>query len=132
MSGVALTSSNADDTVTVWPGAARPLDAQLPAPITVAREFWTEETVTLYAEVYENGRRAARTIDFKVDLRSAAGRAVSTFTAQRSSNDANGTASFTAPIRLDGVEPGAYVLHVEARTSAGSKTITKDIPIRVR
>ena len=134
MSGVALTSSTAEETVTVWPSAARPLDTRLPSPITVAREFWPEEVVTLYAEVYENGRRPAHTIDFKVDLRSAAGRVMSTFTAQQpSSSGSEGSYSFTAPIRLEDVEPGSYVLHVAATSTAGSKaTVTREIPIRVR
>jgi VWFA-related protein len=135
LSGIALTSSTAKDTVTIWPGSARPLDGRLPAPITVAREFGSDETVTLYAEVYENGKRAAHTIDFKVDLSSAAGRVMSTFTAQRPSNQPNGTAggySFTAPIKLENVEPGDYLLRVEARSSAAKLTVTKDIPIRVR
>jgi VWFA-related protein len=134
MSGVALTSSTAAQTVTVWPGAARPLDTRLPSPISVAREFWPEETVTLYAEVYENGRRPPHTIDFKVDLRSAAGRVVSTFTAQKPSASGNaGSYSFTAPIRLEDVDPGSYVLHVAATSTAGAQeTVTKDIPIRVR
>ena len=134
MSGVALTSSTAEDTVTVWPGTARPLDTRLPSPITVAREFWPEETVTLYAEVYENGRRPPHTIDFKVDLRSAAGRVISTFTAQQRSASGNaGSYSFTAPITLEGADPGSYVLQVAATSTAGSKaTVTKEIPIRVR
>lgn len=134
MSGVALTSSTAAETVTVWPGAARPLDTRLPSPISVAREFWPEETVTLYAEVYENGRRPPHTIDFKVDLRSVAGRVVSAFTAQKPSASGNaGSYSFTAPISLEGVNPGAYVIHVAATSTAGSKqTVSKEIPIRVR
>ncbi|MGH9236854.1 MAG: VWA domain-containing protein [Vicinamibacterales bacterium] len=134
MSGVALTSSTADETVTVWPGAARPLDTRLPSPISVAREFWPEEIVTLYTEVYENGRRPAHTIDFKVDLRSASGRVMSTFTArQPSSSGSEGRYSFTAPIRLEDVEPGSYVLHVAATSTAGAKeTVTREIPIRVR
>lgn len=134
MSGVALTSSTAAETLTVWPGAARPLDTRLPAPISVAREFWPEEIVTLYAEVYENGRRPPHTIDFKVELRSAAGRVVSTFTEQRPSASGNaGSYNFTAPIRLEGIDPGSYVLQVAATSTAGSKqTVTKDIPIRVR
>jgi VWFA-related protein len=134
MSGVALTSSTAEETVTVWPSAARPLDTRLPSPITVAREFWPEEIVTLYAEVYENGRRPAHTIDFRVDLSSATGRVMSTFTAQQPSTSGNaGTYNFSAPIRLDGVDPGSYVLRVAATSTAGSKTtVTREIPIRVR
>ena len=134
MSGVALTSSTAADTVTVWPGAARPLETRLPSPISVAREFWPEETVTLYAEVYENGRRPPHTIDFTVEVRSAAGRVVSTFTAQKPSASGNaGNYNFTAPIRLEGLDPGSYVLRVAATSTAGSTaTVTKEIPIRVR
>jgi len=135
LSGIALTSSSAKDTVTIWPGSARPLDGRLPAPFTAAREFGPDETVTLYAEVYENGKRAAHTIDFKVDLSSAAGRVMSTFTAQRPSSQPTGSTggySFTAPIKLANVEPGDYLLHVEARSTAAKLTVTKDIPIRVR
>jgi VWFA-related protein len=134
MSGVALTSSTAAETVTVWPGTARPLETRLPSPISVAREFWPEETITLYAEVYENGRRPPHTIDFKVDLRSAAGRVVSTFTARKPSASGNaGSYDFTAPIRLEGLDPGSYVLQVAATSTAGSKeTVSKEIPIRVR
>jgi hypothetical protein len=56
---------------------------------------------------------------------------MSTFTAQRPSADAaGGVYAFAAPIKLEGVEPGPYVLHVQA-TNAKS-TLSKDIPITVR
>lgn len=135
MSGVALTSSSAKDTVTVWPGTARPLESKLPSPITAARTFWPEETVTLYAEVYESGKRSARAMDFKVDLRSAEGRVMSTFSAKRASPDSNSAGStyaFVAPVKLEGAAPGAYVLHVEATSTGANATVAKDIPIRIR
>ena len=132
MSGVALTSSTAKDTVTVWPGTARPLDTKLPSPITAARTFYPEETVTLYTEVYANGKRT-QPVDFKVDLRSDSGRVVSSSPANPGSKDSIGagtTYSFVTPIKLDGVNSGAYVLHVEATNH--KSTVTRDIPIRVR
>jgi VWFA-related protein len=134
MSGVALTSSTAKDGVTIWPASARPLDTKLPGPITASRTFRPGETVTLYTEVYETGRRSAHSVDFKVDLQSGSGRVLSTFTAKRSSTDASGGVyGFAAPIKLDGVEPGAYVLRVAATSSAASRNpVTKDIPITVR
>ena len=58
MSGVALTSSTAEKPLPCG-RARRGHWTRLPSPITVAREFWPEEIVTLYAEVYENGRRPA-------------------------------------------------------------------------
>ncbi|HZJ34328.1 MAG TPA: VWA domain-containing protein [Vicinamibacterales bacterium] len=134
MSGVALTSSTAKETVTVWP-AARPLDTKLPSPITAARTFLPEETVTLYTEVYENGKRAAQPVDFNVDLRSDAGRVLSSYPAKNGAKESNAsgtTYGFVTPINLEGVNPGAYVLHVEARNSATKSTVTRDIPIRVR
>ncbi len=129
MSGVAVTSSTAQETVTIWPGTARPLDSRLPSPMTAARTFWPEETVTLYTEVYEAGKKPTHPVDLKVDLRSDAGRVLSTFSAPHPAAE-GGVFSFTAPIKLAGVAPGAYVIHLEA--TAAKATIARDIPIRVR
>jgi VWFA-related protein len=132
LSGITLTSTTARNTVTVWPGA-RPLDGILPSPITAAREFNSDETVTLYAEVYENGKRPPHTVDFKVELRSAEGRVVSRFGEQRSVNaNATGVLGFVAPVRLLNTDPGLYSLRVEAVSSATKTPIVKEIPIRVR
>ncbi len=132
LSGVTLTSTTARNTVTVWP-SARPLDGILPSPISAAREFNGDETVTLYAEVYENGKRAAHTVDFKVELRSAEGKVVSRFAEQRSVNaNGTGTLGFVAPVRLLNTEPGPYSLRVEAVSSATKTPVVKEIPIRVR
>jgi VWFA-related protein len=132
MSGVSLTSSTASDTFTIAP-AAKPLSGVFSTPLTAAREFWPDETVTVYAELYENGKRAAHTIDFKVDLRDDSGRVVGTFSSQKASAAGPSTYAFLAPIPLNDVAPGAYVLHVAATADIGSKaTVTKDIRIRVR
>ena len=74
-----------------------------------------------------------RTIDFRVDLSSATGRVMSTFTAQQPSTSGNaGTYSFIAD-QARGVDPGSYVLRVAATSTAGAKTtVTREIPIRVR
>ena len=132
LSGITLTSSTARNTVTVWP-SAKPLDGILPGPFTAAREFNADETVTLYAEVYENGKRSPHTVDFKAELRSAEGRVVSRFHQQRSVN-ANGTGilGFVAPIRLLNTDPGTYAIRVEAVSSATKTPVVKEIPIRVR
>jgi hypothetical protein len=132
LSGITLTSSTARNTVTIWP-SAKPLDGILPGPFTAAREFNADETVTLYAEVYENGKRSPHTVDFNVELRSAEGRVVSRFNQQRSVN-ANGAGilGFVAPIRLVNTDPGTYAIRVEAVSSATKTPVVKEIPIRVR
>jgi len=45
--------------------------------------------------------------------------------------DSSGSYGFAAPIALRGLEPGAYVLHVEA-SAASRDSVAKDIPIHVR
>jgi hypothetical protein len=59
--------------VTIWPAAARPLDTKLPGPLIASRTFRPGETVTLYTEVYEAGKRPPHSVDFKVDLQSGSG-----------------------------------------------------------
>jgi len=88
-----------------------------------------------YLSLLENGKRAAQPVDFNVDLRSDAGRVLSSYPAKNGSKESNAsgtTYGFVTPINLEGVNPGAYVLHVEARNTATKSTVTRDIPIRVR
>ena len=87
MSGVALTSSTAEETVTVWPSAARPLNARLPSPITVTRILAGGDCHPLRRGVRE-WPASGLPIDFRVDLGSATGRVMSTFTAQQPSTAA--------------------------------------------
>lgn len=132
LSGITMTSSTAKNTVTIWP-SARPLEGVLPGPFTAAREFNGDETVTLYAEVYENGKRPAHTVDFKAELRTAEGRVVSQFTQQRSVGaNGNGVIGFVAPVRLLNTNAGDYSIRVEAVSSAAKTSVVKEIPIRVR
>jgi hypothetical protein len=129
LSGVALTSSAARDTFTITP-SGKPLGIGLPTPITAAREFRADETVTLYAEVYENPTRAPHSNDFTVELSDNSGREATTFSAK---NPSSGLAAyqFVAPIPLKGVTPGVYTIHVAASANA-KLTAMKDIQIRVR
>ncbi len=132
LSGVALTSSTAEDTVSIWPRVTA-LDRILRGPFTAAREFNADETVTLYTEVYVNSKRGPQTVDFKADLRSGDGKVLSRFTEQRAAKGgAPSVHGFVAPIRLLNADAGAYVLRVEA-TASGTKTpVVKEIPIRIR
>ena len=124
---------NGERRLTIWPAAARPLDTKLPAPITASRTFSPEETITLYTEVYENAKRSAHTIDFKVDLRSASGRVMSTFASKRTTDSNARSYGFVAPIKLEGCRPGRLRAPRGSQASTASKDrLTKDIPIRVR
>ena len=135
LSGIAVTSTGSPDTTTVIPGS-NPLNDVFRTPITASRDFDRSESLTLYAEAYEQGTRPPHIVDFTVDLRNEAGTVLSRFTAQKSSKDVSGPAKaygFIAPMPLDDLQPGTYTLHIEAIANVGSKpTATRDIHIRVR
>jgi hypothetical protein len=133
MSGVSLTSAAAARSLTLTPKT--PLRDVFTTPLTASREFTAGDTLTTYVEVYENLRKpAAHTVDLAVTLRSDEGRVVRTITDERSltaSAGQSGGEGFLAQVPLD-VDPGIYVIHVEARSTAGERpTVSRDIQIRV-
>jgi VWFA-related protein len=135
MSGVMLTSSGASRLLTV--ATRDPLRDLLPGPPTTAREFSAGETITLFAEVYDNARTpAAHTVDLQAVIRADDGRILQTVSEQRSSSELKGSAGgygFEAALPLEGLAPGLYVVHVEARLNTGSRTVvSRDVEIRVR
>lgn len=132
--GVAVTSARARDAVTVAPKT--PLVTILPSPPTAAREFTRGDELTLYTEVYSNPRRpSSHTVALSAELRSDSGRVVSTTSEERSSSELQGRRGgygFRPVLPLD-VEPGLYVVHLEARANIGDRpTVARDIPIRVK
>jgi len=133
MSGVALTSASALGRYTIPQIDA--LGLRLPGPLTAAREFAAGDRLTVYAEAYENGRRAAHAVEVRVELRSADGRVLHTSTQERASDELSrrdADNGFTASLPLD-VEPGAYLVHVQATADIDDRpTVVRDLPIRVR
>jgi hypothetical protein len=134
MSGVALTSLDAAAVDTVAP--KNPLRDYLPGPPTASRAFRQGDTLTLFAEVYENLRGAqAHQVAITTELRADDGRVVRTTSEQRSSTELQGKSGgygFTAGIALAGITPGIYVIHVQAQAqSAGLPTVERDVQIRV-
>jgi hypothetical protein len=137
MSGLALTTLDALDTVTV--ASADPLATFLPAPVSAAREFSRDDTLALFAEFYEN--LPANTPPHKVDvttmIRADDGRVLSQTEEEIDSGELNrgrGGFGFTTRIQLDALEPGLYVIHVQARSRATrlEDGIGREVLIRVR
>jgi VWFA-related protein len=134
MSGVSLTSVDQSAVQTARP--KNPLAGLLPGPITATRDFTADDTVAVYAEVYESGRDPAHTVEMKLELRADEGRVVATRAEERSSTELEGKAGgygFLAELPLDGLAPGLYVIHVEARANIANRpTVSRDVQIRVR
>ena len=135
LSGVALTSRQAaNDMGTVRP--KNPLGDYLPGPPIATRDFRQGDTVTIFAEVYENARSPqVHQVAIKTELRTDEGRVVANTLDSRSSSELQGKSGgygFTSDLPLKGIAPGLYVLHVEAQSQIeGSPTAARDIQLRV-
>ena len=109
----------------------------LPGPLTAARAFTRDETLSVYAEAYDNRRtRAARAVTLTIELRAEDGRILQTISEERSSRELDGRTEgygFGAHVPLAHAAPGLYVIHVEARpAAAGQPAVSRDVRIRVR
>jgi VWFA-related protein len=109
------------------------LNDLLGGPPVATRTFSRRDTLTWFAEVYDNAGRGDREVAVATSIRGAAdGRMV--FQARdrrvaRPSDRARGQ-GFTSTFALQDVAPGHYVLRVEA--AAGSSTAARDVPFEVR
>ena len=134
LSGLALTSSQASKTFTFGPPPGR-IDVGLPGPPTTAREFSRDDMLTLFAEAYEN-RKKAHTITFTVELRDERGRGLGSYAMERKAVEKPKQASvyaFAPNLPLEDFPPGRYALHIDARSSLDKdRSIVREIPFSVR
>jgi hypothetical protein len=129
MSDVTLTSMSAADVPTIGPK-----DPRLPAPPTAGREFARSEAVVVGGEIYEAANGLSHTVIILTQLWQAR-RVINTSTEQYAADerdDAGERHRFTSTIPLSNVEPGTYVIHVEARTSDGRPPASREVEIQVR
>ena len=134
MSGLSLLSSRAGDALTLVP---KPLPIAFGGPIVTSRVFDSGSTVAVFGEVYENANGGhAHTVDITTELRTDTGSPVRKSTDQRSSTElqrSSGGYGFTAVIPLNGLPPGIYVIHAEARSNIGARlTASRDVQISIR
>jgi len=132
LSGVLLTSSNADSFVTSNPDPL--LKDVLPASPVVTRTFSQAETLTTYAELYA-GSGPARAVTLMTSVQDARdGRTV--FQAQdRRAVDASArslTHGFSTEVPLKNLSPGTYILRVAAQSSVGGHAAEHSVPFDVR
>jgi VWFA-related protein len=124
LSGLALTSASSSIAATMAP--RNPLGKALPRPPTARRTFDVGDTIGVFGEVYDNASKskAAARIDVGVELVGADGGAVRTTTAHGE--------RFFAELSLANLQPGPYIVHVEAQTVDGkARSARREIPIRV-
>jgi VWFA-related protein len=133
LSGILITSSSAGTYATANPDAD--WNGLLPAPPVVTRTFSPSDTLTWFAEVYDNSSQGANTITYTTSVVDATdGRALmqsrdSRVMQQASRSQAQG---FTTSLPLRDLKPGRYVLRVEATASVGGQSASRDVLFEVR
>jgi VWFA-related protein len=133
MSGIALTSPSATRMLTANPDPG--LKDVLPSPPTALREFPRTDTLSLFAEVYDN-----QTVPHRVAINTTVaaddGKVLFTTGDERASQELQGQKGgygYTAKIPLGDLPPGRYVLRIEARTLlSNGGTAVRELEFRVR
>lgn len=131
LSGIALASA--------WGGAVptagkfAELQGALPAPPTAARVFNAADQIALLAEVYDNRPTPSHSVEIAATIRGDDGRQVFATSETRSSSELGGKPGgygYTAVIPLKELEPGLYILKVEARSTL-EQSASREVQIRV-
>jgi hypothetical protein len=132
LSGVVLTSSNADLFVTSNPDPL--LKEALPASPIATRSFSSAETLTTYTEVYL-AAGPARAVTMTTSVQDAReGRTVSR-TQDRHDIATSArplTHGFSTQLPLKNLSPGRYVLRIAAQSSVGGYATERIVPFEVR
>jgi len=132
MTSPLLTTPSANQTATARGDST--LQKVLPTPPTTDRTFRTDDTLKVYSEIYDNIPTPAHELDVTTTVTNSAGSVVfSSHTTASSAQIAQaGTLPYGVEIPLNGLTPGDYVLHVEARPRIGKATAVRQIPFAVR
>jgi VWFA-related protein len=96
----------------------------LPGPPTSRREFTLEDTIAVYAEIYDTETTRPHTVDLTATIRTDDGTQVFVSREERASKPAEGARhvyAYLARIPLQDLVPGRYVLTVEGRSRLGDK-----------
>jgi VWFA-related protein len=133
ISGILLSAASAGIIPTV--GAIPELGDALKAPPTTVRTFSNRDELLLLAEVYDNQGTVGHSVDITTSLKAEGRVRVFSNAETRSSKElggASGGYGYTNRVPLTGLEPGLYVLTVEARsTLKGAATVSRDVQIRI-
>jgi len=131
LSGLLLTSRAGTTTLTARPDAL--LQKAMPAPPVALRTFPQDDEVLVFAEIYERADATPHSVDITTTVTANGGTVAWKHSDERSSSElqgANGGYGHTLRVPMSGLEPGAYVLTVEARSRLGH-TATRELPFEV-
>ena len=133
VSGIVLTAEEAGQIPNPRPDAK--LKELLPASPITTREFAPSDTITLFAEVYDNVA-GAHVVQIATSVQDEDGRVRFKYEDPRESSELDGKSggfTHTARIPVGELGPGAYALRVEARSTSNPDVVaSRELTFRVR
>jgi VWFA-related protein len=134
LSGIAIASVSASRMPTANPDPQ--LKDVLPNAPTAIRQFPPNDTLALFAEVYDNQTSPPHRVAIMSSVLADDGRVMFAASDERSSDELQGKKGgygYTRELSLAQLPPGRYVLRVEARTLlANGGTASREVEFRVR
>lgn len=108
----------------------------LPAPPTAAREFPHNDTLAIFAEIYDNEGSKPHKVDITASILSDGGNVMYSKSDVRSSDELHGASGgygYATTIPFTSVAPGRYVLRVEAKSRLGNEAgVSREVEFRLR
>jgi hypothetical protein len=137
MSGIALASAASGRIPTASPDpSVKEFNDVLPSPPSASRDFVRDDTLSVFAEVYDNAGKTPHRVEIAATVLSDEGKVVHTTSDERKSEElqgASGGYGYTAKIPLATFAPGRYVLRIAAKSLLGkSEAVTREVEFRVR
>jgi VWFA-related protein len=137
MSGIALASASGSRIPTASPDpSVNEFKDVLPAPPSASRDFPGQDTLAVFAEIYDNVGKTPHRVEIAVSVLADDGKVVHTTSDQRKSEElqgATGGYGYTTTIPLATFAPGRYVLRLTATSLLGKpEPVTREIEFRVR
>ena len=112
-----------------------PLESLTMRSPTTERVFRNGDRVAAFAEIYDTSGGRPHSIDVRAELRNESGAVTPIVTASRSSDElkkGGDTLRFEAPLPINDLAAGRYVLVIETKSSAGGDPVSRTVPFRVR
>jgi VWFA-related protein len=137
MSGIALASASGSRIPTASPDpSVNEFKDVLPAPPSASRDFPRQDTLAVFAEVYDNVAGTPHRVEITASVLADDGKVMHTTSDQRKSEElqgATGGYGYTTTIPLASLAPGRYVLRLTATSLLGKpEPVTREIEFRVR
>jgi len=137
MSGIALASASGSRFPTASPDpSVNEFKDVLPSPPSASREFPRQDTLAVFAEVYDNVVKTPHRVEITATVLADDGKVVHTTSDTRKSEELQGTTGgygYTTKFPLLNLAPGRYVLRLTATSQLGKpEPVTREVEFRVQ